>query len=327
MVNAMELLQNWRNADQMNALRAAADQREAAMQPYQIEAAKLNMLAKRQALQQDEMRRNALQQYGATGNINALAMGDPEMAAKLRMMQDRNMLRPGAMGGTRGTGAGGGAGGMPKPSWDAARGVWLLPPTPENPQGKVIQPQGLPQVTKEKEEKPLTEAQGNATGFGLRAAKAYDILDSLEESGTYGRMANVVSGTREALNRVPVVGTAAANIAGAIGNTALTGPQQQYQQAKEDFVRAVLRKESGATITDDEMAGADRQYFPSAGDNEKTIKQKRDNRLTAIQSLKIQAGPGAKNVPNTRKRATEVPQGVDPKIWEAMTPEERKLWQ
>ena len=96
MVNAMELLQNWRNADQMNALRAAADQREAAMQPYQIEAAKLNMLAKRQALQQDEMRRNALQQYGATGNINALAMGDPEMAAKLRMNQEsmgqRNQL-------------------------------------------------------------------------------------------------------------------------------------------------------------------------------------------------------------------------------------------
>lgn len=88
MVNAMELLNNWRNADQLNALRAQQMEREAQMQPYQIEAAKLNMLAKRQAMQQDEMRRNALQQYGATGNINALAMGDPETAAKLRMNQD-----------------------------------------------------------------------------------------------------------------------------------------------------------------------------------------------------------------------------------------------
>jgi len=100
MVNAMELLQNWRGMDQQNALRAAQmeqmqmqGQREAAMHPLQIQAAQMNMLAKRQAMQQDEMRRNALQQYGATGNINALAMGDPEAAAKIRMMQERgNML-------------------------------------------------------------------------------------------------------------------------------------------------------------------------------------------------------------------------------------------
>jgi hypothetical protein len=149
MVNAMELLQGWKAQDQMNALRQAAEQRQAAMHPMQMEAARMNMLAKRQAMQQEEMRRNALQQYGATGNINALAMGDPEMAAKLRMTQDRNMLRPGAAG-TRAAGAGGG--GMPKPQWDATRGVFVVPPTPENPQGTVIQPQGLPEVrTKEQQ--------------------------------------------------------------------------------------------------------------------------------------------------------------------------------
>jgi hypothetical protein len=147
MVNAMELLQGWKAQDQMNALRQAAEQRQAAMHPMQMEAARMNMLAKRQAMQQEEMRRNALQQYGATGNINALAMGDPEMAAKLRMAQDRNMLRPGA-GGTRA--AGGAGAGMPKPQWDATRGVFVVPPTPENPQGTVIQPQGLPKTSQER---------------------------------------------------------------------------------------------------------------------------------------------------------------------------------
>jgi hypothetical protein len=143
----MELLQGWKAQDQMNALRQAANQREAAMHPMEMETARMNMLAKRQAMQQEEMRRNALQQYGATGNINALAMGDPEMAAKLRMTQDRNMLRPGAAG-TRAAGAGGG--GMPKATWDATRGVFVVPPTPENPQGTVIQPQGLPKTGQER---------------------------------------------------------------------------------------------------------------------------------------------------------------------------------
>jgi hypothetical protein len=155
MVNAMELLQNWRGMDQQNALRAAQmeqmqmqGQREAAMHPLQIQAAQMNMLAKRQAMQQDEMRRNALQQYGATGNINALAMGDPEMAAKVRMMQDRMTMR-GGMGGAAGS-RGAAGGGMPKPTWDAARGVFIVPPTPENPQGTVIQPQGLPKTGQER---------------------------------------------------------------------------------------------------------------------------------------------------------------------------------
>lgn len=150
MVNAMELLNNWRGMDQQNALRAAQMEREAQMQPYQIEAAKLNMLAKRQAMMQDEARRNALQQYGATGNINALAMGDPEAAARIRMMQERGNMRIGGAGGTRGTGTGAGGTGAPKPTWDAARGVFIVPPTPENPQGTVIQPQGLPKTGQER---------------------------------------------------------------------------------------------------------------------------------------------------------------------------------
>lgn len=36
---------------------------------------------------------------------------------------------------------------------------------------------------------------------------------------------------------------------------------QQYEQAKTNFVNAVLRRESGAKISDEEFDSAEKQYF------------------------------------------------------------------
>jgi len=153
--------------------------------------------------------------------------------------------------------------------------------------------------------RPLTEAQGNATGFGLRAREAADLINELETNGTFGRLANVNSAIRSGLERVPIVGTAAGGLIGGAGHLALSTKQQQYAQARDNFIRAVLRKESGATISPAEIQGAEEQYFPRAGENKTVIKQKQDNRETAIESLKIQAGPGARKIP-ARKAAPDL---------------------
>jgi hypothetical protein len=159
-------------------------------------------------------------------------------------------------------------------------------------------------------DKPLTEAQGNATGFGIRATEAQNILQQLEDGGTFGKGAGVVQGVRESLDRVPVIGTAAANVASAAGNMVLPEAQQRYDQAKGDFIRAVLRKESGATITAEETASATRQYFPVMGDSPEVIEQKRKNRITAIKSLGVQAGSGADKLPKLNAPNPK-PKGVD----------------
>ena len=341
MVNAMELLQNWRGMDQQNALRAAQmeqmqmqGQREAAMHPLQIQAAQMNMLAKRQAMQQDEMRRNALQQYGATGNINALAMGDPEMAAKMRMNQEtlgsrermmreqmamRERLLAARAGGVRGAG---GAGGVGPNGQRAPNGFrWT-------PDGNL---EAIPGGPGEKE-KALTDTQGNATGFGLRASRSHEILTGLEDMGVKdtGVLKSIATGAAE---MAPFVGDKLGEAVGSGMNVlpgVLGGPnsqQQQTEQARRDFVNAVLRKESGAVISPSEFMNASKQYFPQPGDSEETIKNKRNNRISALEALRIQAGPGAKNIPKPARSGKDAPQGVDPKIWEAMTPEERKLWQ
>lgn len=145
-------------------------------------------------------------------------------------------------------------------------------------------------------DKALTETQGNAAGFGMRAAKANDILNTLESQGTMGKGAGAVEGTRMSLERLPLVGTALGNIAGAAGNKVISAAEQQYMQAVRDFATAVLRKESGASINPSEFDTVYRQYFPRVGDSPEVIKQKAENRKTAIESLKIQAGPGAKNI-------------------------------
>jgi len=135
----------------------------------------------------------------------------------------------------------------------------------------------------------LTESQGNATGFGMRASEANKILIDLAQSGV-----NTPSKIKDAVSSVPLIGSTL----GAVANATVASPkQQQAEQAQRDFVNAILRKESGAAISSSEFDNAKRQYFPAIGDSKEVIDQKRANRETAIDALRIQAGPGGKNIP------------------------------
>ena len=137
--------------------------------------------------------------------------------------------------------------------------------------------------------KPLTESQGNATAYGMRMASAESTLQELAKTGNL-RPA-VISGA-------PLIGgVAAQSLPTWLGGN--SDEQQQVKQAKTNFITAVLRKESGAVISDSEFDTEDKKYFPQVNDGPKTIKQKEDARQLAIKAIKIQAGPGAKNIPTT----------------------------
>lgn len=79
-----------------------------------------------------------------------------------------------------------------------------------------------------------------------------------------------------------------------MANNIMSPQGQQYYQAAADWVRAKLRKESGATIKEEEMIGEIRTFFPIPGDPPAVIEQKRKARQRATQSLKIAAGPAGK---------------------------------
>jgi hypothetical protein len=75
-----------------------------------------------------------------------------------------------------------------------------------------------------------------------------------------------------------------------IPNFLTPGKLQAQQQAERNFINAVLRRESGATIQPTEFASAEKQYFPRSGDSEKVLEQKKRNREIALQGLRVAAG-------------------------------------
>jgi hypothetical protein len=149
--------------------------------------------------------------------------------------------------------------------------------------------------------KPLTEAQGNATAFGMRAKQSNALLNQLEQSGTKntGVVRSAVAST---LGMTPFIGE---KLEQGVSNamnvlpSAMGGPnaaQQATDQARRNFVTAILRKESGAAISPSEFANEAQKYFPQPGDADSVIKQKQQARELAIKALEIQAGPGAKQI-------------------------------
>lgn len=145
----------------------------------------------------------------------------------------------------------------------------------------------------------LTEGQSNATTYGMRMAQADKILKPLEQAGLKdtGLIRAGVSGV---LGATPFIGEALARGSDNIFNTlpsvlgGLSEDQQAVVQARVNFITAVLRKESGASISPTEFATAEKNYFPAPGDSEKIVKQKQAAREAAIRGMKISAGPGAK---------------------------------
>ncbi len=152
----------------------------------------------------------------------------------------------------------------------------------------------------------MTESQGKAAGMLHRATTANDILNTLEDAGHTNR--GVI---KQAAGAVPLIGGGlemGVNTLPAI----MGGPsssQQKVEQARRDFVNAALRVESGAAISESEFRNAERQYFPMPGDTKEVLAQKRQNRQTELEALKLQAGPGGP-VPSTKAPDKSVPDAV-----------------
>lgn len=78
-----------------------------------------------------------------------------------------------------------------------------------------------------------------------------------------------------------------------VSNQTASDKRQQYEQATNEFVMAVLRPESGATITPAELKIKRDTLFPIAGDTAATINAKKLSREKAMEELKLQAGVAA----------------------------------
>src|SRR5690606_12518456 len=111
-----------------------------------------------------------------------------------------------------------------------------------------------------------------ATGiYADRMTNSGKIIEGLEQAGT--------SLGESFLNGLP------------LGNYMVSGDYQKFEPAQRDFINAVLRRESGAVISDEEFANARKQYLPQRGDTTEVLAQKRQNRQIAIEGMRRAAGP------------------------------------
>lgn len=116
--------------------------------------------------------------------------------------------------------------------------------------------------------KPQTATQAQVQGYADRTNQADAILTNL---------GNKFTGVSSYLGQANPF------------NFLKSSDRQQFEQAQQNFINAILRRESGAAISATEFDRYSKQYFPQPGDAPETVALKTANRQTTINNLYQQA--------------------------------------
>jgi hypothetical protein len=151
-----------------------------------------------------------------------------------------------------------------------------------------------------------TETETNAAGFAARMVAANTIASKLA-TGAAPKTGEAISSV------IPLIGKAIPEIIPqAIGG--LSPERRQYLQAANNFIRANLRKESGAAIGADEWTAEFINYFPQYNDDEQTIKNKEVFRNILTQNMIGAAGKSFKAPSMTPPESITDTYGLNPRL-------------
>lgn len=114
--------------------------------------------------------------------------------------------------------------------------------------------------------------QGKSAGFADRMFQNEDLIRKQEAIGT--------SRVQQGLAKAPF----------GLGSYANSDEFKSYKAAKDNWIAAQLRKESGAAIGQGEYDAADKQYFPQPGDPPQVLEQKRQLRRLATEGMAREGG-------------------------------------
>ena len=116
----------------------------------------------------------------------------------------------------------------------------------------------------------VTAGDRKIAGYHSRASKAQDAVRGMEEGG---------------LNPASIGKT----LSSVGGRYLMSDEAKAYEDNQDEFIRVMLRKDSGAAISDEEQENYSR-YFPKFGDGPKDIARKSQQRDVLVQSLRDEAG-------------------------------------
>jgi hypothetical protein len=170
-----------------------------------------------------------------------------------------------------------------KPTLQAETGTYFFPPDQQNPTGRAVTAAGFTKKA-DKPDKP-TDPQLQAQGYYLRMSEASKTLDKHEAAGYVpGWGSGAIAGVKS----VPYAGALPGFVMDLAGSK-LEPRMHSYKQSQADWVRAKMRKESGAVIGEQEMVDEIRTYFPQPTDTPADIRQKAKARKVAEQAMLLQA--------------------------------------
>lgn len=155
--------------------------------------------------------------------------------------------------------------------WDKKAGKWV----------PLDAPQGGNPVTNPK----LTEQQSKDVVFYNRGSKVLDRMEQQERALT------------DALSAA----------GGQVSNYLKSDAYRQAEQTGRELLAVILRKDTGAAITAQEMEQYGSMFLPKPGDDNATIAQKRQARRVAVESIRMGLGPA-----DAIFRAQEAIKGQEP---------------
>ncbi len=169
-----------------------------------------------------------------------------------------------------------------------SRGIEFVTPKP----GMVLKPPVEPQKTERPVAAPAPSIdESKNAGFYQRMSSVSEMLNRYERNGKPTEYTSMVGG-------IPVIGQY-------LQRGAMTPDQAQYRNAAMAWIRAKLRKESGAVIGDDEARSEYETYFPLPNDRPEVIEQKRQLRKIAEDEMRLSAGKAASLVSASQQKKQE----------------------
>lgn len=190
------------------------------------------------------------------------------------------------------------------------------------PDGSITQTfiPGGPADPASKMAKDPTEDQGKSAGYAFRLDSALRQIAQLTKEDPSSATPSVLP---TLVGKIPGIGEVAQR-------TLTPAQRQRVENAQLDALDAALTLSTGAAYTREQLKMISNAYFPQLGETDPRVIADKNKRLAdLIEVARTRAGRAA--VPGMSQGspanpAAGVPPGVDPRVWRAMTPEERALW-
>ena len=126
----------------------------------------------------------------------------------------------------------------------------------------------------------FNEFTAKTAGFASRLLGSLEIIDRLEGDPTFDATADILQ-INDKLHNI-------------FASRVLNENQQMYVQAKYDAIMAILRPESGALISEEEIYRRAQILFPMPGEKGGVLSQKQEGRMRELKTLVAQGGDAFK---------------------------------